>query len=109
MIYRSEAGFFFSDDIKLAPDDLRWVGAWWLGFLVASGLIFITALPYFFFPRSMSKEVGRHKQTETVPKLFSLTARLELPETLQPLYSDSDFLNNHGSRTWKISLSVYLS
>uniref|UniRef100_H3BW91 Solute carrier organic anion transporter family member n=1 Tax=Tetraodon nigroviridis TaxID=99883 RepID=H3BW91_TETNG len=44
------------DHIHLTPKDLRWVGAWWLGFLVASCLIFITALPYFFFPRSMPKE-----------------------------------------------------
>ncbi|XP_068600333.1 solute carrier organic anion transporter family member 2B1 [Brachionichthys hirsutus] len=44
------------DQIKLNSRDLRWVGAWWLGFLVASCLLFITALPYFFFPRNMSKE-----------------------------------------------------
>ncbi|XP_068187667.1 solute carrier organic anion transporter family member 2B1 [Antennarius striatus] len=44
------------DQIKLNPRDLRWVGAWWLGFLVAACLLFLTALPYFFFPRNMSKE-----------------------------------------------------
>ncbi|XP_024122211.1 solute carrier organic anion transporter family member 2B1 isoform X1 [Oryzias melastigma] len=44
------------DQIELTPKDLRWVGAWWLGFLVASCLLFITALPYLFFPREMEKE-----------------------------------------------------
>ncbi|XP_073334903.1 solute carrier organic anion transporter family member 2B1 [Pagrus major] len=44
------------DDIKLDSKDLRWVGAWWLGFLVASCLLFLTALPYLFFPRNMPKE-----------------------------------------------------
>ncbi|KAK9537026.1 hypothetical protein VZT92_006764 [Zoarces viviparus] len=42
--------------IKLTHKDLRWVGAWWLGFLVAACLLFLTALPYLFFPRSISKE-----------------------------------------------------
>lgn len=44
------------DQIDLNHKDLRWVGAWWLGFLVASCLLFLTALPYLFFPRNMPKE-----------------------------------------------------
>ncbi|XP_008294076.1 solute carrier organic anion transporter family member 2B1 [Stegastes partitus] len=44
------------DQIKLDSKDLRWVGAWWVGFLMAACLLFITALPYFFFPRNMPKE-----------------------------------------------------
>ncbi|KAL6098258.1 slco2b1 [Pungitius sinensis] len=44
--------------IELNHKDLRWVGAWWLGFLVASGLLFLAALPYLFFPSSMPKEDG---------------------------------------------------
>ncbi|KAM6907632.1 solute carrier organic anion transporter family member 2B1 [Xenentodon cancila] len=47
------------DEIKLDPKDLRWVGAWWLGFLVAACLLFLTALPYLFFPREMPKEDGK--------------------------------------------------
>ncbi len=51
--------FSFTDDIEMNPKDLRWVGAWWLGFLVASCLLFLAALPYLFFPRIMPKEVSR--------------------------------------------------
>ncbi|XP_040006295.1 solute carrier organic anion transporter family member 2B1 [Xiphias gladius] len=46
------------DEIMLDSKDLRWVGAWWLGFLVASCLLFLAALPYLFFPRNMPKEDG---------------------------------------------------
>ncbi|MEQ2247825.1 hypothetical protein ILYODFUR_013064 [Ilyodon furcidens] len=47
-----------TNEIELDHKDLRWVGAWWLGFLVASSLLFLTALPYLFFPREMPKENG---------------------------------------------------
>ncbi|KAM3601098.1 uncharacterized protein V6R79_007617 [Siganus canaliculatus] len=46
------------DQIQLNHKDLRWVGAWWLGFLVASVLLFLASLPYLFFPRNMPKEDG---------------------------------------------------
>ncbi|NXF40273.1 SO2B1 protein, partial [Nyctibius bracteatus] len=46
------------DEVQLTNKDPRWVGAWWLGFLVAASLVAVSAVPYFFFPREMPKEVG---------------------------------------------------
>ncbi|NXI69377.1 SO2B1 protein, partial [Anseranas semipalmata] len=46
------------DEVQLTNRDPRWVGAWWLGFLVAASLVAVSAVPYFFFPREMPKEVG---------------------------------------------------
>ncbi|KAF1507807.1 Solute carrier organic anion transporter family member 2B1, partial [Megadyptes antipodes antipodes] len=46
------------DGVQLTNKDPRWVGAWWLGFLVAASLVAMSAVPYFFFPREMPKEVG---------------------------------------------------
>ncbi|NXY88241.1 SO2B1 protein, partial [Alcedo cyanopectus] len=46
------------DRVQLTAKDPRWIGAWWLGFLVAASLVALSAVPYFFFPREMAKEVG---------------------------------------------------
>ncbi|NWR24485.1 SO2B1 protein, partial [Emberiza fucata] len=46
-----------SAEVQLTNKDPRWVGAWWLGFLVAASLVALCALPYFFFPREMPKEL----------------------------------------------------
>ncbi|CDQ76085.1 unnamed protein product [Oncorhynchus mykiss] len=52
------------DQIGLERKDPRWVGAWWLGFLVAASFLFLTSLPYLFFPRQMPKEETGSDATE---------------------------------------------
>ncbi|XP_071105324.1 solute carrier organic anion transporter family member 2B1-like [Haliotis cracherodii] len=42
---------------SLTPQDPRWLGAWWLGFIVFGGVSVVTAVPLFFFPKKMK---GRH-------------------------------------------------
>ncbi|KAK1336122.1 hypothetical protein QTO34_003922, partial [Cnephaeus nilssonii] len=42
--------------INLTSKDPRWVGAWWLGFLISAVAVALAATPYFFFPREMTKE-----------------------------------------------------
>ncbi|NXG65150.1 SO2B1 protein, partial [Hemiprocne comata] len=58
------------DKVQLTNKDPRWVGAWWLGFLVAASLVALSAVPYFFFPREMPKEVGEVLQI--APQNFPL-------------------------------------
>ncbi|KAL3892415.1 hypothetical protein ACJMK2_004625 [Sinanodonta woodiana] len=37
------------DSVRVTPRDPRWIGAWWLGFLVSCGLFWIIALPLSVF------------------------------------------------------------
>ena len=48
--------YFFTDDLTITPTDTRWVGAWWIGFLVCAGVNILTSIPFFFFPKTLLKE-----------------------------------------------------
>ncbi|XP_036066182.1 solute carrier organic anion transporter family member 1C1 isoform X1 [Oryzias melastigma] len=50
-----DIGYVHMDSVTITMKDARWVGAWWLGFLVSSGLLFISSIPFWFLPRSLPK------------------------------------------------------
>ncbi|XP_013208254.1 solute carrier organic anion transporter family member 1A5-like [Microtus ochrogaster] len=45
-----------TDDLTITPTDTRWVGAWWLGFLIFAGVNVLISIPFFFFPKTLPKE-----------------------------------------------------
>ncbi|XP_041054491.1 solute carrier organic anion transporter family member 2B1 isoform X2 [Carcharodon carcharias] len=57
-----------ADEIGLQFGDPRWVGAWWLGFLIAASAVAVVSIPYFFFPREMPKEDSGDPEGENKPK-----------------------------------------
>ncbi|KAM4796208.1 solute carrier organic anion transporter family member 2B1 [Rhinophrynus dorsalis] len=60
-----------AEEIILTPKDPRWIGAWWLGYLVAASIVAIASIPYFIFPREMKKQVSDDKATEFKPSLIN--------------------------------------
>lgn len=55
----------FSAKLNLTPDDPRWIGAWWGGFLLCGVLLFFSALFMFGFPQSLpGKEVEGGLESE---------------------------------------------
>ncbi|XP_043943748.1 solute carrier organic anion transporter family member 1A2-like [Protopterus annectens] len=51
-----DIGYVNLDDLSIGLQDIRWVGAWWLGFLVVGAVHFFTAIPFLFLPKSLPKE-----------------------------------------------------
>ncbi|NXE83967.1 SO2B1 protein, partial [Cochlearius cochlearius] len=75
------------DGVQLTNKDPRWVGAWWLGFLVAASLVAISAVPYFFFPREMPKESRfcHFSWTDVLPSASFICNRFPLFLSVFPL------------------------
>lgn len=48
----------------IAKDDPRWMGAWWLGWLIAGSLIFVFALLIGLFPRKIRNDQNPVEQYE---------------------------------------------
>ncbi|XP_010335595.1 solute carrier organic anion transporter family member 1A2 isoform X2 [Saimiri boliviensis] len=51
-----DTGSVNTDDLTITPIDTRWVGAWWFGFLICAGVNVLTAIPFFFLPKTLPKE-----------------------------------------------------
>ncbi|KAF1478905.1 Solute carrier organic anion transporter family member 1C1, partial [Eudyptula minor novaehollandiae] len=50
-----DIGFVDLGSITITPHDSRWVGAWWLGFLIGGVTSFLAAIPFCFLPKSLKK------------------------------------------------------
>ncbi|XP_026528821.1 solute carrier organic anion transporter family member 3A1 [Notechis scutatus] len=49
-----DAVFIDTSKLDITPDDPRWIGAWWAGFLLCGALLFFSSLPMFGFPQSLT-------------------------------------------------------
>ncbi|XP_055479247.1 solute carrier organic anion transporter family member 3A1 isoform X3 [Meriones unguiculatus] len=48
-----DAVFIDTSNLDITPDDPRWIGAWWAGFLLCGALLFFSSLLMFGFPQSL--------------------------------------------------------
>lgn len=66
---------FSGSDINIDPDDRRWVGMWWGGFLVCGILLILVAIPFFSFPKVLTREKKKIRIAEQkLPQLQQLSA-----------------------------------
>ncbi|NXT18968.1 SO1C1 protein, partial [Syrrhaptes paradoxus] len=65
-----DIGFVDLGSITITPQDSRWVGAWWLGFLIAGVASFLAAIPFCFLPKRLKKPDNDKTSDVTMPCIF---------------------------------------
>ncbi|XP_072326608.1 solute carrier organic anion transporter family member 3A1 isoform X1 [Scyliorhinus torazame] len=59
-----DAVFIDTSKLDISPEDPRWIGAWWGGFLLCGALLFFSALFMFGFPQSLAIKSDRMTESE---------------------------------------------
>uniref|UniRef100_A0A8C5ERE6 Solute carrier organic anion transporter family member n=1 Tax=Gouania willdenowi TaxID=441366 RepID=A0A8C5ERE6_GOUWI len=60
-----DAIFIDTTKLGITPDDPRWIGAWWAGFLLCGVLLFSSALLMFGFPQSLPTNRREEEEAES--------------------------------------------
>ncbi|XP_075946064.1 solute carrier organic anion transporter family member 1C1-like [Anarhichas minor] len=55
-----DIGYVDMETVTITPGDARWVGAWWLGYLIAGTITLMSAVPFWFLPKSLPMPVDKH-------------------------------------------------
>ncbi|KAJ1532353.1 hypothetical protein ONE63_000956 [Megalurothrips usitatus] len=55
---------FSSLPVTIDPGDHRWVGMWWGGFLLCGLLLILVAIPFFSFPKTLTREKEKIRLVE---------------------------------------------
>ncbi|XP_041058843.1 solute carrier organic anion transporter family member 1C1-like [Carcharodon carcharias] len=63
-----DIGFVDLERVTITSKDARWVGAWWLGFLIAGAFSLLFSIPFWFFPKSLTKETRKKEIGKTSEK-----------------------------------------
>ncbi|XP_061219839.1 solute carrier organic anion transporter family member 1C1-like [Neopsephotus bourkii] len=54
-----DIGFVDLDSVTITHKDVQWVGAWWLGYLIAGMISVLAGIPFWFLPKHLPKPGGR--------------------------------------------------
>lgn len=57
----------FSSNFVSDPGDSRWVGMWWGGFLLGGLMLILVSIPFFSFPKVLTREKEKIKMIERQP------------------------------------------
>uniref|UniRef100_A0A3P9K4B5 Solute carrier organic anion transporter family member n=1 Tax=Oryzias latipes TaxID=8090 RepID=A0A3P9K4B5_ORYLA len=88
-----DAIFIDTKKLGITPEDPRWIGAWWAGFLLCGALLFFSAVLMFGFPQSlpkMEKEEGAESEQVMLPNSLSSDSETPKPSNGLMLSNEPD-------------------
>lgn len=72
----------FEEDASLTPEDPRWIGAWWIGYIVVGLGLTVMALPMFLFPKKLRSNAEANKkdalQLTTIKEISNAMGQFQL-------------------------------
>lgn len=72
-----DIGFVDLETVTINDKDSRWVGAWWLGFIVTGTVVLMSSVPFFFLPKSLPKPGSKQSTPKTKETEMSAVAEQE--------------------------------
>ncbi|XP_021566960.1 solute carrier organic anion transporter family member 1C1 isoform X2 [Carlito syrichta] len=63
-----DIGFVNLDHVTITPKDPQWVGAWWLGYLIAGIISLLAAVPFWCLPKSLPSPQNREDSSSSSEK-----------------------------------------
>ncbi|XP_055990592.1 solute carrier organic anion transporter family member 1C1 isoform X1 [Sorex fumeus] len=82
-----DIGFVSLDHITITPKDPQWVGAWWLGYIIAGVLSLLAAVPFWCLPKSLPRPRSREGSSSSSEKSKFI------------MNDDTDFQASQGEKT----------
>ncbi|XP_040003707.1 solute carrier organic anion transporter family member 1C1-like isoform X2 [Xiphias gladius] len=71
------------DSVTINHKDSRWVGAWWLGFIVTGTVILLSSIPLWFLPKALPKQGQEQSQSKSTELATVAEQENFLPEENQ--------------------------
>ncbi|XP_066489218.1 solute carrier organic anion transporter family member 1C1-like isoform X2 [Tiliqua scincoides] len=106
-------GFVDMESITITHKDSQWVGAWWLGYLIAGVISILAAIPFWFLPKHLPRPESQKDSSSSSEQSKFITEdsrehHITYEEQVKMLEMAKDFLPSLKSLLGNPVYSLYL-